>query len=503
MQTPSRYFVVAFIWALTLNFCWAQGQRSASHRKPNIVYIMADDLGYGEIGAYGQTKINTPNLDRLAQKGMKFNQFYASSAVCAPTRGSLMTGLHIGHAQVRDNEEFGGFKDDEEQGQLPLAENTMTIARLLKNNGYTTALIGKWGLGGPNSVGVPNKQGFDYFFGYLDQKQAHNYYPSHLWRNETWTKLNNEYFSPHQKLQGDPNDPKSYDAFKGKEYASDTMTEDATRWIKDNKSKPFFLYLAYTQPHLSLQVPDEELAQYDGKFEESPYIGDKGYLPHIRPRSAYAAMISRLDRYVGQVWDTLKAEGLEDNTIIFFTSDNGTTHVPSQADYTFFNSTGGLRGLKGSMYEGGIRVPMIAYWNRKIRPNTTTNHIAASYDVFATLADIAGIRQTSTTDGISFLPSLLGRTRQQRNHEYLYWEIHDYGNGIQAVRWGDWKAVRQGVHKNPDAPIELFNLATDRNETTNVAAQHPEIVAQMRQRLFDAHQPAVLPAWNFTGIRRE
>lgn len=488
------FFLCLFLLTSTNLNTFAQNTR-----KPNIIYIMADDLGYGELGAYGQHIIKTPNLDKLAQGGMKFTQFYAGSAVCAPTRASLLTGKHLGNVQIRDNDERGGWTDAEERGQMPLAANTMTIARLLKEQGYATALFGKWGLGGPNTEGVPNKHGFDEFLGYLDQKQAHNFYPSHLWHNETWHKLDNVYFSPHQKLQNDPNDPKSYEAFKGNEYATDVMRDGAIQWIKANQDKPFFLYFAPSQPHLALQVPDEELAQY-AHLPDSPYIGDKGYLPHLRPRSAYAGMISRLDRYVGEIWQAVKEAGLEENTVIFFTSDNGTTHIPSQADYDFFNSTSGLRGLKGSMYEGGIRVPMIAYWKGKIRPNSTTHHVAASYDVFATLAELARIRQIPTTDGISFRKTLL-QQRGQRKHEYMYWEIHGYGNGIQAVRWGDWKAVRLGVHKNSDAPIQLFNLATDRNETTDVSAQQPDITARMKRYLFEAHSPAVLPKWNFVGIK--
>ncbi len=467
---------------------------SAQTKKPNIIYIMADDLGYGELGCYGQQKIKTPNIDQLAAEGMRFTQYYATT-LCASTRCSFVTGMDGGHAQVRDNLEFGGFADAEEFGQLPLAPNTLTVATELRKAGYQTALIGKWGLGGPGSEGVPNKQGFDFFYGYLDQKQAHNYYPTHLWRNENREDLGQSWFSAHQVLQGDSTDARNYAAYSGKIYAPDTMTTEAIKYIRAKKNKPFFLYLAYTLPHLSLQVPDESLKQYEHAFEETPYTGRKGYLPHMRPRSAYAAMISRLDMYVGMLMRTLKEAGLDQNTLIIFTSDNGAT-VPGTggADTKFFESNGNLRGYKGSLYEGGIREPFIARWTGKIRPGKVNDQPCAVWDLFATFSAIAGYKSSAITNGISLYPAFFGLPTQE--HEYLYWEVHDYENGIQAARWNNWKAVKRQVHKDPDAPVELYDLSTDPQEQHDVSAAHPDLVEKMKG-FFKRRSLAAVKAWNF------
>lgn len=461
---------------------------------PNIIYMLADDLGYGELGAYGQALIRTPNLDRLAAEGMTFTQHYSGSPVCAPSRGTLLTGFHTGHAQVRDNFELGGYTDEEERGQMPLAPGTYTIGHMLKAVGYTTAAIGKWGLGGPGSVGQPNLHGFDYFFGYLDQKQAHNYYPSHLWRNGEWAALDNEYFSPHQALEGDPADPASYDRYRGNEYSLDTMAEDALRFIREHRDEPFFLYLPYTVPHLALQVPDSSLAEYLGQFEETPYLGDRSYLPHPTPKAAYAAMITRMDAHIGRVMDLLKELGLDDRTLVMFSSDNGTTYS-APVDAEFFNSTAGLRGLKGSVYEGGIRVPMIARWPGVIEAGTTSDHVSAFWDMMPTLAELTGAMAPDTIDGISFLPTLLGRAGQVE-HDHLYWEYHGLWNGAQAVRMGDWKGVRLGGHDDPDAPVELYDLATDPFESTDVAADHPDVVARIRE-IMESRTESPVERWNF------
>jgi arylsulfatase A-like enzyme len=281
---------------------------------PNFVVILADDLGYGDVGPFGQRRIRTPRIDRIAAEGMRFTQFYSGSTVCAPSRGTLLTGRHTGHAYVRDNHELGGFLDEEERGQLALPPDHPTVARWLKARGYATAVVGKWGLGGPGSTGVPTKQGFDFFFGYLDQKQAHNYYPTHLWRNEERYPLRNKYFSPHQPLVGDPKDAASYEKYRGTDYAIDFMTREAVSWLRANASKPFFLYFAPTIPHVSLQVPEEALKQYEGAFPETPYTGNNRYLPHRTPRAAYAAMITYLDAQVGRILDTLKAIGADERT---------------------------------------------------------------------------------------------------------------------------------------------------------------------------------------------
>ena len=464
-----------------------------ARQKPNIIFIMADDLGYGEIGPFGQKLIQTPHLDQMAREGMKLTDFYANS-ICAPSRAGLITGKSSAHAVVRDNYEFGTFLDSEEYGQMPLPPDTYTLGTMLQSAGYTTATIGKWGLGGYLSGGVPWKQGFDFFYGYLDQKQAHNYYPTHLWRNNEWEKLPNGYFHPHQKLgDKDPNDPGSYEAYKGAVYSADLMTDEAEKFIKKNTEKPFFLYLAYTLPHLALQVPDQELEAYLGKFEEEPYTGGRGYLPHIAPRSAYAAMITLLDKYVGRIFETLKEAGLDENTLVIFTSDNGPS---GGADISFFNSSGEFRGAKGGLYEGGIRVPFIARWPGKIRPGSTSSTMAALWDMMPTFGEAAGIRQHPTTDGISILPTLLGENQNQEEREYLYWEIHRPMKGMQAVRFGDWKACRKGLHENPDAPIELYNLKEDISESNDLADQHPDLVEKAKA-FMDKRESAIIRDWNF------
>ena len=461
---------------------------------PNIVFILADDLGYRELGVYGQKKIRTPRLDRMAAEGMRFTQFYSGSPVCAPSRATLLTGRHTGHALVRDNYELGGFTDEEERGQLPLPPDTATVARWLKAQGYVTAAIGKWGLGGPASTGVPTRQGFDSFFGYLDQKQAHNFYPTHLWKNETSFPLRNPYFSPHQKFAGDPKDPAAYAKYSGTDYAIDAMTDEAVRFLEAKKDERFFLYFAPTLPHLALQVPQKALQAYEGTFPETPYLGDRQYLPHRTPRAAYAAMISYLDEQVGRILDTLQRTGLDRRTVVFFTSDNGATWDVGGVDPVFFDSDGGLRGHKGQVYEGGIRVPMIVRWPDRIKAGTVSDHAGANWDMWATFADLAGAPLREPTDGISIAPTLLGRSGQ-RAHEALYWEFHSNGSS-QAVRMGNWKGVRTNILKTPGAAIELYDLARDPNETTNVAPDHPDIVRRIDQVMRQRTRSSV-ERWNF------
>ncbi len=462
---------------------------------PNIVFVLADDLGYGELGSYGQRQIRTPRLDRLASEGMRFTQFYAGSTVCAPSRGTFLTGRHTGHAHVRDNHELGGFLDEEERGQLALPPDHPTVARWLRDRGYDTAVVGKWGLGGPGSTGVPTKQGFDHFFGYLDQKQAHNYYPTHLWRDEERYPLRNLYFSPHQKLEGNPNDPKSYDKYRGVDYATDFMTRDAVEWLRANRSRPFFLYFAPTIPHLALQVPEAALKEYEGTFPEVPYAGDNQYLPQRAPRAAYAAMITYLDTQVGRILDTLKEIGADDRTLVIFTSDNGATFDVGGAPVTFFRSHGALRGHKTNLYEGGIRVPLIARWPGRVRAGATSDHVGANWDMWATFAELAGGAPPAGTDGVSIAPTLLGRGTQRR-HDTLYWEFHSRGSA-QAVRMGRWKGVRNNIAKQPDAPIELYDLERDPAETKDVARENPDAVTRIAEAMRASHAPAVVPKWNF------
>ncbi len=487
--------LTAAVAAATLVTAQQGARQDPAPARPNIVFVLADDLGYGELGAYGQRRIRTPTLDRMAAEGMRFTQFYSGSPVCAPSRAAFLTGRHTGHAYVRDNHELGGFLDEEERGQLALPPDHPTLARWLHANGYATAVVGKWGLGGPGSTGVPTKQGFDFFFGYLDQKQAHNYYPTHLWRNEERYPLRNTYFSPHQKLDGDPNDPKAYEKYRGADYSIDFMTREAVAWLRANASKPFFLYFAPTIPHLALQVPEAALKEYEGKFPETPYTGER-YLPQRTPRAAYAAMITYLDAQVGRVLGTLKEIGADERTLVIFTSDNGATFNVGGAPTEFFQSNGTLRGHKQDVYEGGIRVPMIARWPGRIRAGTTSGQVAANWDMWATFADLAGGERPEGTDGISILPTLTGRGTQ-RQHEALYWEYHSQG-GSQAVRMGRWKAVRTNAAKQPDGPIELYDLERDPGETTNLAGANQDVVRRIEAIMKTSHTPSVIPRWNFT-----
>ena len=445
---------------------------------PNIIFILADDLGYGELGSYGQTKIRTPNLDRMAAQGMRFSQHYSGSPVCAPSRCVLLAGKHTGHAYIRDNDELSErgdvWRDPDLEGQRPLLPDTVTIGTLLQEAGYTTAAIGKWGLGGPGSTGTPNKQGFDLWFGYLCQRVAHNYYPTHLWKNDQKYVLNgNDYFYPHQKLpEGrDPLDPMSYSEYAGQVYSMDPMVEEALEFIQKKQNRPFFLFIPFTVPHVSIQVPPDSLKEYEGAFPETPYKGEKGYLPHPKPRAGYAAMITRMDREIGKIMTLLQELGIDEETLVLFSSDNGPT-FNGGTDSEFFNSAGPLRGLKTMLYEGGIRVPLIARWPGKIIPGSVSEHISAFWDYLPTFTELVGIDTPDDIDGISFLPTLLDRPEDQRKHEFLYWEYQ----GKQAVRWGDWKAYRINVDKK----IELYNLKEDIGETLDVAAEHPEITTQIQ-----------------------
>ncbi|MCK5171756.1 MAG: arylsulfatase, partial [Planctomycetes bacterium] len=365
-------------------------------RGPNIIYILADDLGYAELGCYGQTKIKTPNIDRLAAEGMRFTQHYSGHSVCAPSRCTLMTGLHTGHSFSRGN--LGAPY----AGQLPLPANTVTLPGLMKRAGYKTAFVGKWGLGGPDTTGLPTKQGVDYFFGYLDQWRAHSYYPTYLYENDRKFKLNNHSFAAHQKLKAVPEKKDYHKDYMANDYSPDFMTEKALDFVRKNKNNPFFLTLAYPIPHVSLQVPEKSLNQYKGKFPETPYIGEKGYLPHPYPRAAYAAMVTHMDDHIGRLMALLKKLDLDDNTIVMFSSDNGPT-FNGGSDSAFFESAGPLRGLKVSFYEGGIRVPFIARWNNRIPAGATSEHISAFWDVMPTVLDFAGRADLTpiNTDGIS------------------------------------------------------------------------------------------------------
>lgn len=468
--------------------------KSKQNKLPNIIYIYADDLGYGELGCYGQQKIKTPNLNRMAAEGMKFTQHYTSAPVCAPARAMLMTGKHGGHSYIRGNYELGGFPDSAERGQLPLKAAEFTVAELIKQKGYATGLVGKWGLGMNATEGSPNQQGFDYYYGYLDQKQAHNFYPTHLWENEKWDTLNQSFINVHKKLDSTKATDADFEYYKGKDYAPALMTDKAIQFIDKNKSNPFFLYLPYTIPHASLQAPDDWVIKYVGQFDEKPYYGQQGYASTKYPLSTYAAMISFLDAQVGIIMEKIKQSGLDENTIILFSSDNGAT-FNGGVDAKFFNSVGGLRGLKMDLYEGGIRMPFIARWPGKIKAGSVSDHISAQYDFFATAAELTD-QKAENTDGISFLPVLLGKKQPQ--HEYLYFEYPEK-NGQLAIRMGNWKAVKTELKKNPANPWMLFDLSIDRNETTNVAAQHPELLKQFDSIVAKEHQESHIKQWQFAA----
>src|ERR1019366_2913924 len=462
-DSAMRRFVLALIAALAL-FTPA---RAGEPKKPNIIYILADDLGYGELGCYGQKKIKTPNLDKMAAQGLRFTQHYAGNAVCAPSRCVLMTGKHSGHAQIRNNTET---KPD---GQQPIAADTVTIARLLKSIGYVTGMIGKWGLGMHDSTGDPQKQGFDHFFGYYCQRHAHNHYPTFLWRD-----------AEKVPLEGNPG------GATGKQHSHDLFEKEALAFIRKNKNKPFFLYLPFTIPHVALQVPEDSLAEYKGKWDDPPYKGGKGYQPHDHPRAAYAAMVTRMDRTVGRILDLLRELGLEEDTIVIFSSDNGPVgDRVGGSDFIFFASARVLRGFKGNLFEGGVRVPMIVRWPRRVQRGRTTDLISGFQDVMPTLCEITGAKAPTDIDGISMLPTILGKG-EQRKHAFLYWEFSGYG-GQQAVRLGDWKAIRQDLHKG-NTKLQLFDLAKDISETTDVSAQHPEVVERMLRIMREQHSPSKL-----------
>ncbi len=471
---------------VAIAFVIGVGPLSAEQRPPNIVFILADDLGYGELGCYGQTKIRTPHLDQLAADGMRFTQHYSGSPVCASARCVLMTGKHTGHAYIRGNTEKGGWGPDEPEGQHPLLKTETTIAEILKVKGYRTAAIGKWGLGGPGSEGHPNFQGFDFFYGYLCQRVAHNYYPTHLWRNHDVDVLGNTYFKAHQRISAPYQADRDWKRYSSKVYATDRMIGEAEKFIRQNKDQPFFLYYATNVPHVALQVPDDSLNEYKNQFEEMPYLGNKGYLPHPFPRAAYAAMITRMDRNIGRILRQIRELGLENETLVVFSSDNGPT-FNGGSDSTFFASTRGLRGLKTSLFEGGIRVPMIVRLPGRIKAGAVSDHVSAFQDVLATVCEFAEADVPVGIDGVSFLPTLLGNPNKQEKHSSLYWEYRQQ----QAVRAGDWKLYRR-ANKQGDVNSLLFDLARDPRESTNLATANPEKLNELIEIAQQSRTPSKL-----------
>ena len=509
----SKISFIAFVALVALFFsCKKMVEVTISEggdQPPNIIYILADDLGYGEVGVYGQKKIKTPHIDTLAREGILFTQHYTSAPVCAPARYMLMTGQHSGSAYIRGNDEWAErgdvwdykamAKDSTLEGQRPIPENTITLPQKLKEVGYATGMVGKWGLGAPHTQAIPTKMGYDFFFGYNCQRQAHTYYPLHLYKNEKRVQLPNDTIAPHSGLPygADPTLSETYNSFNLKQYAPDLLFKEVSSFVDTNKEQPFFLYWATPIPHVPLQAPKKWVDYYIQKFgNETPYTAGKGlgYFPHKNPRAAYAAMISYLDENIGKLVKQLKREGIYDNTLIIFTSDNGPSYAGG-ADPEWFNSGGIFDATygkgKGFVYEGGIRVPMIATWPKKIKPKSTTDHISAHYDVMATLADITGFTVPETNDGISFLPVLLNKKGQQK-HEFLFWEFPEYGGQV-ALRIDDWKIIRKNLKTEKETPsLELYDLRNDPKELNNLAAEHPELIERAAEIFKREHQNAAL-----------
>ena len=440
-----------------------QPQKSPNPKKPNIIFILADDLGYGDLSCYGQKQFQTPNLDKMAAGGMLFTQHYSGTTVCAPSRSALMTGQNTGHTPIRGNKEW------QPEGQWPMKAEAVTIAEILKKVGYTTGAFGKWGLGFVGTEGDPNKQGFDEFYGYNCQRLAHNYYPGHLWDNQ-------------QKVEIPENSGDKFEV-----YAPHLIHERALRFIERNKDKPFFLFYPNVIPHAELLLPEENLAEFRGKFlPEKNFKGaepgsagfrEGSYGTQPESHAAFAAMVTLLDKQVGEVLAKLKELGLEKNTLVIFSSDNG-PHKEGGADPDFFDSNGPLRGYKRDLYEGGIRVPMIAFWEGKIVAGSKSEHISAFWDFLPTAAELAGVPVPENIDGISYLSTLMGK--EQKQHDHLYWEFHELG-GRQAVRKGDWKLLKYQVFDPAKTTVELYNLSKDIGEDNNVAEKHPEVVKELSE----------------------
>ena len=463
------------------------GDAALPREKWNVIYILADDLGYGDLGCTGSTKIRTPHIDRMCREGMLFTQHYAGCAVSAPSRSSLMTGLHTGHTPIRGNREMEG------EGQEPLPAGTWTMAEMFRRAGYVTGAFGKWGLGYPGSEGDPLNQGFDRFVGYNCQRQAHRYYPDHLWRDRERLEL-----------------PENRDG-ACRTYAPDLIQAEAFNFIRENKGRPFFLYLPVIQPHAELLVPDDELlASYRGQFPERPFVNPEGdygpgmdvraYCSQAEPYATYAAMVSRIDRYVGEVLALLKELGIDQKTVVCFSSDNG-PHKEGGANPSYFRSSGPFRGIKRDLYEGGIHVPLIVRAPGLVKPGSVSDQNCAFWDMLPTFAQLAGIDIPDGVpcDGISLLPTLSGN-EVQPSHEYLYWEFHERG-GSQAVRMGYWKGVRRQLRKyGTEASVELYDLRSDPGERHDLAGMHPEVVARMREIMVEARTDSpIFNLWEKTS----
>ncbi|MEX0712556.1 MAG: arylsulfatase [Pirellulales bacterium] len=463
-------------------FGWAQSLAAEpAAPKLNIVFILADDLGWGETGCYGQKKIPTPNIDRLAAQGMRFTRHYSGAPVCAPSRCVLMTGKHLGHAEIRGNRGVQAAFPQFTEGQYPLSESALTVAQVFQKAGYATAAMGKWGLGPVGSTGDPNRKGFDLFFGYNCQSVAHSFYPPHVWRNAQRIPINANPIPGHQKqLQGEVR----LDDWIGETYAPMLMIEEAVKFIEDHQARPFFLYLPFIEPHVAMHPPRESVERFPAEWDTEPYRGQCGYLPHPRPRAGYAAMISDLDGYVGRVMETLEKTGLDGRTLVVFTSDNGTTrprlpgthfHVGG-VDAAFFNSTAGLRGYKGSLYEGGIRVPMIVRLPGRVKAGTVNDTPGYFADWFPTLCDAAGFDAPAGLDGESLWPAITGDETPSARKP-MVWVFPEYG-GQAAVRIGGFKVIRQGLKTPTPGAWEVYDLDKDHAEEHDLAASRADLVQQ-------------------------
>lgn len=447
-----------------------------THQKPNIIFILSDDLGYGDTEPYGQKIIKTPEINKLANEGIKFTQFYAGSSVCAPFRASIITGQTTRNTHILGNKEVSTPID----GQAPIPAGSPSIGKILKAAGYNTSIFGKWGLGTVASEGNPLLHGFDTFFGYNSQLRAHRRFPIYLWHN------NERYF-----LEENGNYENQVI------YSEDIIHQKALEYLeKQTVDKPFFTMLAYTLPHAELVVPDDEILESYNHLEEKPYKGADynekknsigGYMSQPKAHATHAAMVSRLDKYLAEVRALLKRKGLEKNTIIIFASDNS-SHREGGADPHFFKSSGGLQGLKRDLYEGGIRTPFIVYWAGQVQARSTNDFVEAFWDLYPTFAQLANIK-TTRTDGVSIVPTLLGKNKKQKQHQYLYWEFHESGRR-QAVRYKNWKGVRLNVDKDKNAPIEFYDLSNDISEKYNVADQYPRIVRKIHKMMDRAHRPS-------------
>ncbi len=538
MQKNYGRWVCAFCLLASIPAQWLScslvlGAQSEAEQPPNVIFILADDLGYRELGSYGQEKIRTPNLDKLARQGVKLTQHYSGNAVCAPSRCVLLTGKHPGHAFVRNN------KGTPPEGQWPIPDEEFTLAEAFKQAGYVTGAFGKWGLGGPQSTGRPLEQGVDRFFGYNCQSHAHSYYPSYLWDDAKHIELDNHPEVPgHASLDedADPNDPRAYDRFKGSDYAPDRINEQALNFIRENRSRPFFLYYPSVIPHVALHVPDSDLLPYTKLgWDDPPFTRAEGYgyTPHFTPRAAYAAMISRLDRYVGRVLELLDELGLSDNTIVVFSSDNGTTHLGQEVDYEFFQSVGELRGLKGSLYEGGVRIPLLIRWpgvtdglSPFVGSNTdpilqikvtsplsqfagrTIHEPVMTTDLFYTILDIVNRSAKGSADAPppvtgpdgESLAKILNRQQSSLGRDELCFHYPHYYPStppVSSIRQGRWKLL----HYYEDDRVELYNLAQDEEEQHDLAKSNPQQAEKLLKALnqwredVGAQEPTMNPSW--------